>query len=421
MIDEVLPAASEVETPALKGEEKVSLKCDPKGPLVVYVFKTVADPFVGKLSYVKVVSGTLTADLVLNNARTGSQERQGKLIAKLDAPAQGTFVAPHIVRVKGIADLEREVFGPILHIATFEAEQLDKVVADINARGYGLTFGLHTRIDGRVQEMIDTVHVGNIYVNRNQIGAVVGSQPFGGEGLSGTGPKAGGPNYLHRFRKRASTAAGAPAGASVRVRNDQFADAVKSGWAGRHDRVAALRKVLRGKARAAMSVAAATEYGPVDLLGPTGEGNTLQLYSRGRVLCLGPDADTLMAQVVQALAAGNSVLAVANGAPRLLSGLIGKELPLQAVDGQVNPDDLAALNVDAVAFAGAGESLRALRQGLSRRSGAIIPVISEVFNPTAYAHERAVCVDTTAAGGNASLLAGSSEGGTGFSAASSGL
>ncbi|GHD10308.1 bifunctional proline dehydrogenase/L-glutamate gamma-semialdehyde dehydrogenase PutA [Tianweitania populi] len=354
-------------------------------------------------------------------AYAADMDRQGRLIAKLDAPAQGTFVAPHIIRVKGIADLEREIFGPILHIATFEAEQLDKVVADINARGYGLTFGLHTRIDGRVQEMIDTVHVGNIYVNRNQIGAVVGSQPFGGEGLSGTGPKAGGPNYLHRFRKRALTVVGAPAGTSVRVRNDQFADAVKSGWAARHDRIAALRKVLRGKARAAMSVAASTEYGPVDLLGPTGEGNTLQLYPRGRVLCLGPDADTLMAQVVQALAAGNSVLAVANGAPRLLSGLIGKELPLQAVDGQVNADDLAALNVDAVAFAGAGEALRALRQGLARRSGAIIPVISEVFNPTAYAHERAVCVDTTAAGGNASLLAGSSEGGTGFSGASSGL
>ncbi|MBS9720779.1 bifunctional proline dehydrogenase/L-glutamate gamma-semialdehyde dehydrogenase PutA [Tianweitania sp. BSSL-BM11] len=352
-------------------------------------------------------------------------ERQGKLIAKLQAPADGTFVAPHIFRVSGIADLEREVFGPILHVATFEAEQLDKVVADINARGYGLTFGLHTRIDGRVQEMIDTVHVGNIYVNRNQIGAVVGSQPFGGEGLSGTGPKAGGPHYLHRFRKHASAGAGAgwgvPAGASVQVRTDQFADAVKSGWGSRHDRIATLRKVLRGKARAAMSAAAATEYGPVDLLGPTGEGNTLQLYPRGRVLCLGPDADTLMAQVVQALAAGNSVLAVAQGAQRSLAGLTGKELPLRAVDGQVDPNDLALVNVDAVAFAGAGESLRALRQGLARRSGAIIPVISEVFNPTAYAHERAVCVDTTAAGGNASLLAGSSAGATGFSAGSSGI
>jgi RHH-type proline utilization regulon transcriptional repressor/proline dehydrogenase/delta 1-pyrroline-5-carboxylate dehydrogenase len=258
-------------------------------------------------------------------------------------------------------------------------------------------------------------------VNRNQIGAVVGSQPFGGEGLSGTGPKAGGPNYLHRFRKRAAAEAGAPSGEIVRLRDGHFSDAVKSGWASRADRIAALRKVLRGKARAAMSVAAATEYGPVDLLGPTGEGNTLTLSPRGRVLCLGPDADTLTAQVVQALAAGNSVLAVAANAPRVLSGLLGKDLPLQALDGQVDPADLAVLDVDVVAFSGSGAALRAMRQALATRDGAIIPVIAETFNPTAYAHERAVCVDTTAAGGNASLLAGSSEGGTGFSAASSGL
>ncbi|PPJ44318.1 hypothetical protein C0075_27335, partial [Rhizobium sp. KAs_5_22] len=83
--------------------------------------------------------------------------------------------------VGGIADLEREIFGPVLHVATFRGDDLDQVVADINARGFGLTFGLHTRIDSRVQEVSDAIHVGNIYVNRNQIGAVVGSQPFGGE------------------------------------------------------------------------------------------------------------------------------------------------------------------------------------------------------------------------------------------------
>src|SRR5690606_40850435 len=93
---------------------------------------------------------------------------------------------------------------PVLHVATFEAEDLPKVISEVNVKGYGLTFGLHTRIDARVQEVLDQVRAGNIYVNRNQIGAVVGSQPFGGRGLSGTGPKAGGPLYLRRFRRSAS-------------------------------------------------------------------------------------------------------------------------------------------------------------------------------------------------------------------------
>ena len=93
------------------------------------------------------------------------------------------------------------MFGPVLHVATFDADEIDAVIADINRKGYGLTFGLHTRIEARVQHFVDGIHAGNIYVNRNQIGAVVGSQPFGGEGLSGTGPKAGGPHYLRRFRK----------------------------------------------------------------------------------------------------------------------------------------------------------------------------------------------------------------------------
>jgi RHH-type proline utilization regulon transcriptional repressor/proline dehydrogenase/delta 1-pyrroline-5-carboxylate dehydrogenase len=113
--------------------------------------------------------------------------------------------------VRGIADLEREVFGPVLHIATFRAEAIDAVIAEINATGYGLTFGLHTRIDTRVEEVARDIRAGNVYVNRNQIGAVVGSQPFGGTGLSGTGPKAGGPAYVERFcREPRGEAAEAP-------------------------------------------------------------------------------------------------------------------------------------------------------------------------------------------------------------------
>ncbi|MFM5947749.1 MAG: bifunctional proline dehydrogenase/L-glutamate gamma-semialdehyde dehydrogenase PutA [Novosphingobium sp.] len=111
----------------------------------------------------------------------------------------GTYVAPTIIEIGSIGELESEHFGPVLHVARFKAETLDQVIADINATGFGLTLGLHSRIDATRRLISAKARVGNFYVNRNQIGAVVGSQPFGGEGLSGTGPKAGGPHYLARF------------------------------------------------------------------------------------------------------------------------------------------------------------------------------------------------------------------------------
>jgi len=114
-------------------------------------------------------------------------------------PTSGHFVAPTIIEIPSIADLTRENFGPVLHVVRFKAGELGKVVEDINATGFGLTLGLHSRIAETRRFVQAHAKVGNFYVNRNQIGAVVESQPFGGEGLSGTGPKAGGPHYLARF------------------------------------------------------------------------------------------------------------------------------------------------------------------------------------------------------------------------------
>jgi RHH-type proline utilization regulon transcriptional repressor/proline dehydrogenase/delta 1-pyrroline-5-carboxylate dehydrogenase len=111
----------------------------------------------------------------------------------------GIFVTPCAYEIDDITVLEREVFGPVLHVVRYRADQLPEVCEAINRTGYGLTLGLHTRIERTMEEVRRLVRVGNLYVNRNQIGAVVGAQPFGGEGLSGTGPKAGGPHYLHRF------------------------------------------------------------------------------------------------------------------------------------------------------------------------------------------------------------------------------
>ncbi|WP_210205683.1 bifunctional proline dehydrogenase/L-glutamate gamma-semialdehyde dehydrogenase PutA [Pseudaminobacter salicylatoxidans] len=340
-------------------------------------------------------------------AYTAKMEEQGRLLARLDAPEDGRFVAPHIFRVSGIGEMECEVFGPVLHVATFEADEIDKVISDINARGYGLTFGLHTRIEGRVQHFVDGIHAGNIYVNRNQIGAVVGSQPFGGEGLSGTGPKAGGPHYLRRFR-RGPAAASVEAAPAKSVAASELASRfprVSSEWRQSADRIASLRKHLRGKGAVAIAAAATLDYGQVDLPGPTGEANTLALTPRGRVLCLGPDAETLLAQAVQALAAGNAVLAVAPGASAALHALAGKGLPLVTIDGEAPAEALASLDLDVVVFAGDAGRAREIRRALAARKGPIVPLVSEVIYPAAYAHERAVCVDTTAAGGNASLLA----------------
>jgi RHH-type proline utilization regulon transcriptional repressor/proline dehydrogenase/delta 1-pyrroline-5-carboxylate dehydrogenase len=135
-------------------------------------------------------------------AHVQRMDREGKLIyrTKLNGVAgEGHFFAPAAYRIDSLNRLQREVFGPVLHVIHYAADKLDDVLNSINATGYGLTLGIHSRIDGKVKYIAERLRVGNAYVNRNMIGAVVGVQPFGGEGLSGTGPKAGGPHYLHRF------------------------------------------------------------------------------------------------------------------------------------------------------------------------------------------------------------------------------
>lgn len=143
-----------------------------------------------------------------NNAKAGLEDhvkrisQEAKLIYRVEMPEitkQGSFFAPCAFEIKSLKQLPEEVFGPVLHIIRFSAKQLDDVIDEINSTGYGLTMGIHSRIDETVQYIQRRIRAGNIYVNRNMIGAVVGVQPFGGEGLSGTGPKAGGPHYLTRL------------------------------------------------------------------------------------------------------------------------------------------------------------------------------------------------------------------------------
>ena len=324
----------------------------------------------------------------------GHAEAQGRLLKRLAAPDGGRFVPPTVLRVDGIEALGEEIFGPVLHVATFDADRIDAVVDAVNAAGYGLTFGLHTRIDDRVQHVVDRVRAGNIYVNRNQIGAVVGSQPFGGEGLSGTGPKAGGPHYVRRLTAGAAVAGGVPSGAAVN--GGRLARAISEAARG----LTARRHGGGGSRRPDGS-----RLSPLDLPGPTGESNRLSFAPRGVVLCLGPGAAAARAQLTTALDAGNTVVVVVEGATAALASL-PPDPRVVVLDGQVVPDALTAVDgIAAVACSADREALAPIRTALARRPGTIVPLITEPDAPERYVLERHVCVDTTAAGGNASLLA----------------
>ena len=320
---------------------------------------SLGDPWYLSTDVGPVIDGEAQADIA---AYIATAEKEGRVLHELDAPSKGHFIAPTLVKVSGIEALEREVFGPVLHIATYRAEDIEKVFAAINATGYGLTAGLHSRIDNRVQEVSDALHVGNLYVNRNQIGAVVGSQPFGGEGLSGTGPKAGGPLYLTRF-------AMAPDASS------------KNGEWGHKADLDALRKKL---AKAAAKAEASEPLEALELPGPTGEANTLRRYPRGPILCLGPGEAAQVAQIKAVEKLGG----VAVGA-----------------DGKIAPEVLETLE-DIAGAIWWGHDTRALVKALAKREGPILTLTTGAVQKADVLHERHLCVDTTAAGGNAALLAG---------------
>ncbi len=159
----------------------------------------VGDPALLSTDIGPVIDATARAKLHEHAAR---MEKEGRLLYRMDIPDElqhGCFFAPHLFEIDDLHQLQHEVFGPILHVIRYRSDELDKVIASVNHSGYGLTLGIHSRIETTVQYIQHRVRVGNCYVNRDMIGAVVGVQPFGGEGLSGTGPKAGGPDYLRRF------------------------------------------------------------------------------------------------------------------------------------------------------------------------------------------------------------------------------
>lgn len=332
----------------------------------------------------------------------GKYEKAGALLKRLDVPKEGLFVSPAVIKVSGIEALSEEIFGPVLHVATFKASEIDKVVAAVNAKGYGLTFGLHTRVDSRVEQVCTQIKVGNTYVNRNQIGAIVGSQPFGGEGLSGTGPKAGGPHYVERFT--AVPVMHIAEKASTTIELSEIQKSIDLLLKQPAKSLTELAQLLESRVT---ELATSLVSQPMLMPGPTGELNQLTCHPRGLILCLGPDEASMRSQVATALAQGNSVVAIADCADSALpEWFADHSLALTRLKGRIEPEYLRDLSgIAAVASNAEVETLRAYRIALAARPGAILPLITELDQPERYVIERHLCVDTTAAGGNASLIA----------------
>ncbi|KIF80007.1 trifunctional transcriptional regulator/proline dehydrogenase/L-glutamate gamma-semialdehyde dehydrogenase [Noviherbaspirillum autotrophicum] len=307
----------------------------------------------------------------------------------------GTFVAPTVIEIASLSELQREVFGPVLHVLRYKRDQLPQLIDAINATGYGLTLGVHSRIDETIDFISTRAHVGNIYVNRNIIGAVVGVQPFGGEGKSGTGPKAGGPLYLKRLQRNAAVARAAHTIHTPQNATHTILDSLVW-WAGLHghERIVTLAEAyLHESLLDTMLV----------LPGPTGERNTLSFAPRGAVLCAASTVDALLNQLAAVLATGNKALVAAESASLLPAGLPPAVRDAVAV---LSAGDVAkAVMQMALVDAARAPQLLPL---LAAREGALVPLVeTSDIDPIPLwrlVAERALCVNTTAAGGNASLM-----------------
>ncbi len=309
----------------------------------------------------------------------------------LDAhTAEGHFVAPTLIEIDSLKWLGREVFGPVLHVLRYRKSELATALDGVNALGYGLTFGIHSRIEETIAQVRARIRAGNIYVNRNIVGAVVGVQPFGGHGRSGTGPKAGGPLYLRRLV--------APACAPFLPCAEQPPEALAQ-W------IEAL--VARGVELAALQAYAglAPRLEPIALAGPVGESNEYLLRPRGGVLCRASSRDGLLRQVGAALASGNRALlsgAHAQTAAELVPPGLHAHVRLAAEDERP----------DAALYEGDPAGLRTLMGELARHEYAVVPVYALPYDSLQsydyplelLLHEESVSVNTAAAGGNASLM-----------------
>jgi RHH-type proline utilization regulon transcriptional repressor/proline dehydrogenase/delta 1-pyrroline-5-carboxylate dehydrogenase len=331
--------------------------------------------------------------------------------------AEGCFVLPTLIALDGVADLGPEVFGPVLHVARYRRDGLGALLEQINRSGYGLTQGVHTRIDETVAQVVGASAAGNLYVNRNIVGAVVGVQPFGGKGLSGTGPKAGGPLYLLRLlAERPALAARQAVARSGRACAEPVRGAAASdGMARAGAALAALRAWAegRGSSRLVTQCDQAAAESPVSpwtaLPGPTGESNVYAVAPCEAVLCLTDDHaladDDRLTQLAAVLAVGSRAVWPAS------AQALQQRLPADVREQVSLAHDWSASGVtfDAVVQHGGAASWLATAAALAARPGPIIGLIGMAAGETRVPLERLVVerslsINTAAAGGNASLM-----------------
>ncbi|TPD95786.1 trifunctional transcriptional regulator/proline dehydrogenase/L-glutamate gamma-semialdehyde dehydrogenase [Pantoea vagans] len=317
----------------------------------------------------------------------------------------GTFVKPTLIELNQVSDLDKEIFGPVLHVVRFTRNNLPQLVDQINASGYGLTLGVHTRIDETIAQVTANARVGNLYVNRNMVGAVVGVQPFGGEGLSGTGPKAGGPLYLYRLLAHRPDSA-------LRLTFDRQDAERPADSTLRHSLLAphqALSNWAKDKpelAKLCQHYGELAQAGVVRLLpGPTGERNTFSLLPRDQVICLADNEQDALVQLAAVTSVGSKALWPDDELHRTLRAA----LP-DAVKARITlARDPLASEFDAVIYHGDADQLRTLCEQIAARDGAIVSVQGFARGETnllleRLLIERSLSVNTAAAGGNASLM-----------------
>ena len=364
------------------------------------------------------------------------------------------FFAPRLYEISDINVLTKEVFGPCVHIVRFKGEEIENVVEKVNSTGFGLTMGIHTRIEHRAIELAKLSRAGNVYINRNMIGAIVGVQPFGGRGLSGTGPKAGGPNYLSRLVVEKATPdeekirllpaqvlalTGDDAVEEQTTRFMDIADNVQQSWrlTDLNTRISYVRQLLAKIAHVEIvddladdlnrTLAAARNQliniekrmkKPQELPGPTGESNVIYLENRGNLICFADDNVDFhfwVMSVVTALATGNTVISVVSDSyykealafrDKFIStgadvGIL-QVAKLHHLETMLAHNALAGVVVDSNC-----DRKHYISEKLAQRSGAILPVItSEYFDNLIQRllTEKTISIDTTASGGNTSLM-----------------
>jgi RHH-type transcriptional regulator, proline utilization regulon repressor / proline dehydrogenase / delta 1-pyrroline-5-carboxylate dehydrogenase len=319
---------------------------------------------------------------------------------KLQDMGASTFVLPTIIELPHLNELSREIFGPVLHVIKFKGSELAQLLTQINAKGYGLTMGLHTRIDQTIHQVIDQAHVGNLYINRNIVGAVVGVQPFGGEGMSGTGPKAGGPLYLHKLTVQSrDEILKHPYGVVEKLAQPEFnidlAQQFKVWIAKYYPQVQLYRN--------AYSTYVNQGY---MLPGPTGESNSYYILARDQILAFSDQSYDQMAQIYSILEIG-STACILKDSP--FAKDIWAQLPNTLKEHIHVYHDFETLKCDAIIHHGSEASLRKLQLLSAHQLKNIVPIVhlrsgTRTIPLNELVHERAISINTTAAGGNTSLM-----------------